>query len=221
AIPRCPEGARVVISNWCLSSNASAKALFESLGMELIRHGRRMEIEFSGPPAAPQWPAGIICRTYRHDEDLRAVFLVEHEAFRDHWGHVAESEEVGIEQLRHFIESDKKSDPSLWFLAMDDEEVVGICRCNPEFEEDPEFGFVWSLGVRRRWRRRGIGLAILRYAFCEFYRRGKKGVCLDVDAGSLTGANRLYEKAGMHIKRQSDVYMKELRPGKDLMTHDV
>jgi len=41
-------------------------------------------------------------------------------------------------------------------------------------------------------------------------------VGLGVDAQSLTGATRLYEKAGIRVERQYDVYEKELRPGKDL-----
>ena len=43
-------------------------------------------------------------------------------------------------------------------------------------------------------------------------------VGLGVDGASLTGATRLYEKAGMHIFRQFDAYEKDLRPGEDLST---
>ena len=52
--------------------------------------------------------------------------------------------------------------------------------------------------------------------FGEFYRRRQKRVGLGVDASSLTGATRLYEKAGMHIARQYDTYEMELRPGRDI-----
>jgi len=53
-------------------------------------------------------------------------------------------------------------------------------------------------------------------AFAGFAKRGKISVGLDVDATSLTGANRVYERAGMCPTRQADVYEKELRPGMDL-----
>jgi mycothiol synthase len=39
---------------------------------------------------------------------------------------------------------------------------------------------------------------------------------LGVDSQNLTGATRLYEKAGMQIKRQYDQYEIELRPGREL-----
>jgi ribosomal protein S18 acetylase RimI-like enzyme len=75
--------------------------------------------------------------------------------------------------------------------------------------------------VRRPWRRQGLGLALLHHAFNEFYKRGKRKVGLGVDASSLTGATRLYERAGMHIHSQFDLYEKELRPGKELATTEL
>jgi mycothiol synthase len=61
-------------------------------------------------------------------------------------------------------------------------------------------GWVRSLGVRKPWRKHGLGLAILYHVFGECYKRGIKRVGLGVDAESLTGATRLYERAGMKIK---------------------
>lgn len=68
--------------------------------------------------------------------------------------------------------------------------------------------------VHPDFERRGIGLALLQHAFGEYYRRGYHSVSLGVDAENLTGALRLYEKSGMHVHRQFDLYEKELRPGK-------
>ena len=100
-------------------------------------------------------------------------------------------------------------DPGLWLLAVDGGEVAGAAVC----EERPEAGWVGELAVRRPWRRRGLGLALLRRAFVEFYRRGRRKVALAVDSQSLTGATRLYERAGMRVERLYSVYRKELRPG--------
>ena len=79
-------------------------------------------------------------------------------------------------------------------------------------------GWVNQLCVRKPWRRKGLGMALLLTSFNEFYRRGKKRAGLGVDATSLTHATRLYEKAGMHVTGKYDTYELELRPGKDLMT---
>jgi ribosomal protein S18 acetylase RimI-like enzyme len=65
--------------------------------------------------------------------------------------------------------------------------------------------------VRRPWRQRGLGLALLLHSFNNFYQRGDRAVGLGVDAQSLTGATRLYEKAGMRVTRQHDLYEKIIR----------
>jgi len=57
---------------------------------------------------------------------------------------------------------------------------------------------------------------LLHHAFGEFYRRGQMHVELGVDAESLTGALRLYEKAGMHVHLQVDMFGKELRAGREV-----
>ena len=62
----------------------------------------------------------------------------------------------------------------------------------------------------------GYWAGLLRHAFGEYYRRGYKGVALGVDAENLTGALRLYKKAGMYVHRQFDLYEKELRPGREV-----
>jgi GNAT superfamily N-acetyltransferase len=75
--------------------------------------------------------------------------------------------------------------------------------------------------VRRPWRKHGLGLALLHHAFGEFYRRGTREIGLGVDAQSLTGATRLYERAGMHALLHYDSYEKELRPGVELSVQSL
>ena len=50
---------------------------------------------------------------------------------------------------------------------------------------------------------------------------GKQRAGLGVDAESLTGALKLYKKAGMQVYRQFNLYEKELRPGRELSTVSV
>jgi ribosomal protein S18 acetylase RimI-like enzyme len=71
-------------------------------------------------------------------------------------------------------------------------------------------GFVGALGVSPAYRRRGLGLALLRHAFAEFRRRGETKVGLGVDAQNPTGATRLYDRAGMHVHSEDVAYAKEL-----------
>jgi GNAT superfamily N-acetyltransferase len=121
------------------------------------------------------------------------------------------------------METDDIFDPSLWNLALADGQVVGTALNYPYVDDDHDMGWVGTLGVVREWRRRGLALALLHHSFQEFYRRGKRKVGLGVDAESLTGATRLYLKAGMHPdpKREWSLFEKELRPGQELGTESV
>ena len=217
AIPRCPEGARVAFRSGADSVITLAKAAMEANGMFNIRHSFQMRIEMETPPPEAVWPEGIQLKVFDLDQDdLAAVYRADMDAFRDHFGFVESPFEEGFERFAYFMTSEEAYAPGLWFLAMDGDQIVGICLNRRHSYEDPEVGWVNTLGVLRPWRKRGIGLALLQHSFCEFYRRGYRKVGLGVDAENLTGALRLYQKAGMHIHRQFDLYEKELRSGKEI-----
>ena len=91
-------------------------------------------------------------------------------------------------------------------------EIAGYTICRWERPGEPEVGHLRDLGVRRPWRRRGIAASLLGHSFAEFQRLGKRKVSLGVDSTSLTGADRLYERAGMRAIQRSLIYEKELRP---------
>jgi len=213
---RVPEQARVVVSIFCHSSNTAAQQLFEQHGFARARCAWDMLIELDAEPAAPAWPDGITVSTLAALGDLAAVYQARTDAFQDHREYVAESFEAGFARFQHFVENNPNHDPTLWFVALAGEKVAGISLCEKEAEEAPDRGFVDILGVRREYRRRGVGLALLQHSFRELWRRGQRKVGLGVDAASLTGATRLYEKAGMRVEHAWDVYEKELRPGVEI-----
>ncbi len=218
AIPKAPADARIVMTCFVLSQNQAAHELFQSTGMRLVRHSLRMVIDLNGQPPTPQCPEGIHLRSLVVNQDERRVVQSVREAFSDHWGYVEIPFEEEYEHWLHHISTNERFDPSLWFLAWDGDEIAGISLCWPNTQDDVEMGWVGTLGVRRPWRRCGLGLALLQHSFAEFYRRGMRRVGLGVDAQNLTGALRLYERAGMHSDpaRQYCTYEKELRPGFDL-----
>lgn len=218
AIPLAPPDARVSMMFFTLSNNKKAAVLFTKNGFELVRHSWRMVIELDQPPPQPRWPDGITPRTFIPNQDERSAYAAGREAFSDHWGHVERPFEEGFRHWMHRINSDPDFDPSLFTLALDGDEIAGICYCRKQAHGEPEMGWVASLGVRKPWRRRGLGLALLLNAFGEFYRRRRGKVGLGVDAQNLTGAVSLYEKAGMHSDpaHEYSQFEKELRPGVEL-----
>ncbi len=216
-----PTDARVVMRSSTIDGFPPAKELLENMGMSLTRHDFDMQIKMDHKPEPAVWPEEIIVDTFHYpdEEQLRAIYAADHEAFQDHFGFMAEDPIKGLARFRHhFIGAKETFDPDIWFLAMDGEEIAGICLCRKWSHEDKEMGWVSSLGVRQKWRKRGIGKALLRHAFLAYWERGFKKVGLGVDADSLTGALRLYKSVGMKEIRRYDSYTKELRSGRDLTT---
>ena len=223
AILNASPEARVTMNCFAISLNQVAHDLFEKAGMQLVRHFFRMVIDLDNPPPQPRWPKGIEVRTIEVDKDEWMLTNAIVEAFRDHWGYVERSVEDEHERWMHYIKNSQDFDPSLYFLAWDGDQIAGVSLCWKQAHDDHDMGWVEVLGVRRPWRKQGLGLALLLHSFGEIYRRGKVRAGLGVDAESLTGALRLYEKAGMHSdpNRTFIAYEKELRPGVDLRTRQI
>lgn len=215
-----PADLRVSLRIGAYRTAAESKKLFEDMGFEQIRSSYQMRIALKEAPPAPLWADGITLRTADPEKDMRAVYATDTESFSDHFGHVDEPFEEGLARFSHFMRGEG-SDPGMWFLAMDSDEVAGICICRPKAYDDPEMGFVNILGVRRAWRKRGIGLALLQHSFGEFYRRGTRKVGLGVDASNLTGALRLYEKAGMYVHLAFDLFEKTVRSGREISVESL
>jgi mycothiol synthase len=213
-IAQASEHARVTIRNGSSHNNQAFAGILEQEGYSYIRSFWRMEIDMEVAPPAPEIPAGIIIRTM-HPGEERAAYEMDEEAFQDHWGHMP----TPFEDWEHWMVKRSTFDPSLWFLAFEGDKLAGGAFCF----DDKELGGGWvgTLAVRRPWRRKGLGLALLHQAFGEFYRRGLRKVGLGVDSQNLTGATRLYERAGMHVALQFDSYEKELRPGVELSTQSL
>jgi mycothiol synthase len=197
------------------------KKLFEDMSYRHIRSAYHMRINMEAPLPEPVWPEGITLRTYNPETDAEAVYRADIESFRDHFGFVEEPFEEGFKRFKYFMIDYEGFDPSLWFLAMHGDEIAGINLCRSRSQDDPDLGWVGTLAVRRPWRKRGIGLALLRHSFNEFFRRGKRKVGLGVDAQNLTGALHLYESAGMHVHQAHDQYEKEIRPGKEISVQSL
>jgi ribosomal protein S18 acetylase RimI-like enzyme len=185
------------------AENNGARMLFEQHGFREARHYYGMRIDFEGPPSPPSWPADLEVSTFR-PEDARAFHEALGESFQDEWGHY----QPPFEQWRRERLEAPETDTSLWFVVREGEEIVAVARCDPKREGG---GWVGALGVRKPWRRRGIGLALLQHTFVEFHRRGESHVGLGVDTQNPSGATRLYERAGMRVINEDVVYEKALK----------
>ena len=202
-----PDGVRVMLHNWINGRNAGACALLEREGYAPVRYFLRMEMPLDGSEPAPAWPEGVSARAFEPGKDERRFYDAAEEAMADHWGHVPlDFDDWARRRMGETF------DPTLWFVAEADGDPAGVMLGSVA----ESIGWVDTLGVRRPWRRRGLGMALLRQAMTTFRERGLERMALGVDAASPTGATRLYERAGMHEAQRHATYGKVLREGREL-----
>jgi ribosomal protein S18 acetylase RimI-like enzyme len=198
---------RVFMRNGVDAGDQPGREIHKAAGFTPIRFSWRMEIQLSQPPNLATWPAGVELRPFVSAEHARQVFEAHQEAFADHWGHTpVPYDDWDLRKLKS-----ENFDPSLWHVAWAGDEIAGISLCSKR----AGIGWVGTLGVRRPWRRQGLGMALMQHSFGEFYRRAQFTIGLGVDASSPTGATRLYERAGMRVASEFVIYEKEYRPGRE------
>ena len=221
ALEKCESDLRVAPRSGAEAHNKAGLALYEGLGWKNIRSFYRMVTDIDEATEMPVLTDGITIRTYDPETETEAVYHAFVDSFKDHFGFIESPFEKGFAEFKHNLINEPGYDARLWFVAVEDNEIVGVCICRSEDPEDPESGWVSELGVRRAWRKRGLGNALLKHAFAAFHANGKKRAGLGVDASSLTGALQLYERAGMRVLREFKMFENELRSGRELAVESL
>lgn len=146
----------------------------------------RMRRVLTTPVMSPAWPEGArqVMFTPEHAADVCALLAA---AYADGGGSV-----LPFAQWWTAVSHDAEFDPALCFVAQDASgRLIGVAQCWTS-------AFVKDLAVHSDWRRRGLGRALLHYAFHIFSMRGAGAVDLKVEAGNAA-AIALYESLGMHV----------------------
>jgi mycothiol synthase len=158
----------------------------------------------------PPLPEGLEIRPVGGDEAAwRELFAADVEAFLDHWGGFAADEAHFQEWIR-----DSSFDPSLYVVAWDGEQIAGGVE-NAIYAKDNEAfnrrrGWLDSVFVRRPWRRRGLGAALVARSLVRLREAGMSEAMLGVDSANPTGALGLYERAGFKVHTRSQAFRKPM-----------
>ena len=196
---------------WCADSAAGKAALLRSEGYTVVRRNYAMRRAALDDLPDALLPPGLELRSVR-PEHLRPIWDGMVEAFRDHWG----SGPVTEADFERWL-NDPMHDTRMWRIAWDAAtgQVAGVC-INTIFPEEnarhnrEEF-WVEDLAVRRPWRKRGLGRALL----VESMRLLRDGfdmtsAGLGVDADNMSGALRLYEGVGFRPVKSFSTYRKPM-----------
>jgi mycothiol synthase len=194
---------RVFIRSMVNNKDEAGHTLLRNNGYSPVRYFWRMEIKLQEAPVSVTFPDGIKLQPFIKDEQAIAVWQADNEAFRDHWG----SHDRTFEEWSHGKFSNPNFDPTLWMIAWEGNEIAGFSQNRYR----KGIGWIGTIAVRRPWRGRGLGLALIYHTYGEFYKRGTTTIGLGVDSANLTGATRLYQRAGMVVAGEFAMYEKELR----------
>lgn len=205
-VPRYVDAPRVYLQNATADTSARAESFYTARGYAPSRYQFRMVADLEAEPEVPI-VEGVEIRTYRPGEE-RPVHAVIQESFADHQ---PDFHRRSFEEWSQRVFEEPDFDPRLCWVAVESGTVVGANVS--AWKRHGDWGWVASIGVLAPSRGRGIGEALLRAAFAEFWRRGERRVALGVDAGNAS-ATRLYERAGMRVFYRITLYEKELR-GRD------
>jgi GNAT superfamily N-acetyltransferase len=191
-----------VLDVFCIAGNRAKRDLLRRHGYELKRTVYRMTVDLSDGAPPPTVPEGLEIRPFRLEADERTMHDTMTEAFEDHYRQSDEPFEAwGARLLGH-----ANFDPDLWWLAWDGDQAAGGLIAY----DHGDLGWIQGLGVRRRWRRRGLGAALLAQALAAFSERGQLRVDLGVDGEGETRPLQLYERAGMQASSAYELYARRL-----------
>jgi mycothiol synthase len=193
---------------WINDRNLRATALARSAGFEPITYEARMvRPSVDDLPDRPL-PDGVEIRPVS-DDQLRAIWEAESDAFRDHWGFVEPTEATYARFLAF-----PYNDLTLWKVAWDDEGVAGMVRSFIDTAQNTEHGLKrgWteSISTARRWRRRGLARALIVESIRELAARGMTDVALGVHTENPNGAFDLYAGLGYEVVGTWTTYRKPM-----------
>ncbi len=207
---------RIIAQTIADVNDERTRQLAEQHGFLPERYFLRMKVDMPERPQVPKMPEGLRLAALSETDNLDAIAVATEDGFRDHFGHVNQSDEQAIKDFRHIAATHPHFDPTLWFAIYDGDQTAAICLNVEKMDEAPEIGYISTLAVRRPWRKRGLGKLLLLYSFAALWDRGQRSAALHVDAQSLTGATRLYESVGMATDRREVSLVRTIRDGRDI-----
>jgi mycothiol synthase len=184
----------------------------ERMGMKEVRRFWVMIRPDLTSLEAPAFPSDFKVRSYRLGEDDAEALDAMNDSFSEHFGHAAED----MDWWQYYLHrSDYR--PDLTVLAVDqyNKRIAGFCHITINEGECRRLGrrrgWVDSLGVRKPYRNRGLGEALILQGMYNLRTAGLQEAALGCDSKNITGATRLYFRVGYQVHLTWITYSKYLR----------
>lgn len=187
-------------------------ALLDSLAptYTVQRHFHRMTRPLNDPAQPvpdPDFPAGFELVAGIEQTHMQGWVDMFNQSFVDHYNFHPTS----VAEQQHFISNNAAYRPEMSLTAIaPDGTLAAFCytEIDPEYSQlvGQQMGLIGVLGVRRGFRRIGLGRAMLRAGMRCLQRNGAEAVQLGVDATNPNEAVRLYTSEGFTIRRTFTAY---------------
>jgi ribosomal protein S18 acetylase RimI-like enzyme len=199
---RARERGAKVIEATVVAQDQPFHELVERAGFAHDRDILRMWRVLDGGVDEPSWPDGVTVRGYE-ERDAAGVKSLLDTAYTWDASYVPQSLEGWLAFMTHHDEFD----PSLWFLAERNGELVA---CALHWKEHARRGWLKDIAVDERARGAGLGKSLVRHGLRAYADRGVERVGLKVDAANPTGAAALYAREGFVTDQCLEIWRKVL-----------
>lgn len=187
--------------------------VLEGLDFEQVRVGSNMEMELANISQDIGENRQVIIRPLQkeREDEIRLFTWFGNETFRGHFNYRPDT----VEEVRHFLFSDLYYGKAKEvFLAVLDGENVGYVGAGIDekynVEKNVQSGEIFTIGVLKDYRRRGIGARLILHALETLKAKGMTKARLGVDDYNPTKAIRLYEKVGFRVTKRDLVFERGL-----------
>lgn len=181
---------------------------YRALGFRAVTYGATMVRPHLDDIPDVELPDGVEIRPVEETQ-LRAIWEADKEAFRDHWGYSAPTEE----DWHRFLEFPHR-DESLWKVAWAGDTVAGQVRTFVNHAENEELGqrrgWTEFISTTRAWRRKGVARALICASLQELKLRGMTDAALGVHVENPNGAFSLYESLGYEVTERWTTFQRPI-----------
>jgi len=187
--------------------------LLEGLDFKQVRVVSNMEMELAdiSQEIGENKQMAIRSLQKEREEEIRLLTWLLNETFKENFNFRPDT----VEEVRYFLFSDLYyNEAKEIFLAVLDDESIGYIGVGIDekynLEKQVQAGDIFTIGVLKQYRRRGIGARLMLHALETLKAKGMTKAMLGVDDYNRTKAMKLYEKVGFKVKKKDIVLEREI-----------
>lgn len=197
---------------WVDFSEKERIELFEGLHFRHVRVFSVMEMELAELSQNVGENKQVAIRPLRKEleDDIKLLNWLDNESFKEDLDYSPST----LEETRHFLFCDPYLREKEVFFAVLNGERVGCIGVGIDdkynLEKKVQAGEIFTIGVLKAYRRRGIGARLMLHGLERLKARGMTKAILGVEDNNPTQAIRLYEKLGFRGKKRDIILEREV-----------